>query len=91
MIHDFTSCPEPQNNPQTSVDPSVEEKALKTFVVFERGDSGDLTYNQFKKVSLWYVVIIAKNVFWSFFIDLFHFEFFVLPVSNQIQIPKFEF
>ena len=36
---------------QTSVDPSVEESALKTFVVFEKGDSGDLGFNQFQKVS----------------------------------------
>merc|ERR1719427_2404841 len=34
---------------QTSVDQSVEKSAMQTFVVFERGDSGDLTFNQFKK------------------------------------------
>ena len=42
-----------QNFPQTSVDQSVEASAMQTFVVFERGDSGDLTFNQFKKVSTW--------------------------------------
>ena len=39
-----------ENVLQTSVDPSVEESALKTFVVFEKGDSGDLTFNQFQQV-----------------------------------------
>ena len=33
---------------QTSMD-SVEEEAMKTFLVFESGDSGDLTFNQFQQ------------------------------------------
>ena len=34
---------------QTSVDPTVEEEAMKTFLVFESGDSGDLSYNEFQQ------------------------------------------
>ena len=73
--------------PQTSVDSSVEESALKTFVVFERGDSGDLTFNQFKKVKPWHVL-----VWWSGVLVMFHrflpFWLFlpVSPVSNQIHL-----
>ena len=74
-------------HPQTSVDSSVEESALKTFVVFERGDSGDLTFNQFKKVKPWHVL-----VWWSGVLVMFHrflpFWLFlpVSPVSNQIHL-----
>ena len=35
---------------QTSVEAGVEEAALATFLVFERGDSGDLSFNQFTQV-----------------------------------------
>lgn len=35
---------------QTSVEAGVEEAALATFLVFERGDSGDLSFNQFNQV-----------------------------------------
>ena len=34
---------------QTSVDPTVEEEAMKTFLVFESGDSGDLSFNEFQQ------------------------------------------
>ena len=74
-------------HPQTSVDSAVEESALKTFVVFERGDSGDLTFNQFKKVKPWHVL-----VWWSGVLVMFHrflpFWLFlpVSPVSNQIHL-----
>ena len=51
---------------QTSVDPSVEESALKTFVVFEKGDSGDLTFNQFQQVLINVPHIRASLRFSSF-------------------------
>eukprot|EP00092_Neocalanus_flemingeri_P015728 GFUD01017026.1.p1 GENE.GFUD01017026.1~~GFUD01017026.1.p1 ORF type:complete len:166 (-),score=59.46 GFUD01017026.1:227-724(-) len=34
---------------QTSTDSSVEEEAMKTFLVFESGDSGDLSFNEFQQ------------------------------------------
>ena len=34
---------------QTSVEPTVEEEAMKTFLVFESGESGDLSFNEFQQ------------------------------------------
>ena len=34
---------------QTSVDPTVEAEAMKTFLVFESGESGDLSFNEFQQ------------------------------------------
>ena len=33
---------------QTSCDPTVEVEAMKTFLVFESGESGDLNFNEFQ-------------------------------------------
>merc|ERR1711874_829440 len=33
---------------QTSCDPTVEQEAMKTFLVFESGESGDLNFNEFQ-------------------------------------------
>ena len=34
---------------KTSVDPTVEAEAMKTFLVFESGESGDLSFNEFQQ------------------------------------------
>ena len=33
---------------QTSCDPTVEDEAMRTFLVFESGESGDLNFNEFQ-------------------------------------------